>query len=236
MISSLATPSRRRIRHSFGGNNAGRKLAVSSSTILKFLVVFSFASLWLLARYVHFSTNNISASAALKETPLDFSAYIKSSHDLKQEFYQRYGGKDIAQLLLRKSIITFSPSSSSSSEGGDNNRYGLHHTAKRILYAVAKKQPFILAFGGYSITVGRGNYFNQSYPLVLESILKDSVKLLNIEHFEIRNAAIGGIPSFPYGWCLKNFLGEDSDVVSWDFSMNEGDSAEGKILSFFVFF
>jgi hypothetical protein len=33
--------------------------------------------------------------------------------------------------------------------------------------------------------------------------------------------------SFPYGWCLKNFLGEDSDAVSWDFSMNEGDSADG---------
>jgi hypothetical protein len=36
------------------------------------------------------------------------------------------------------------------------------------------------------------------------------------------------VPSFPYGWCLKNFLGEDSDAVSWDFSMNEGDNADGK--------
>ena len=35
------------------------------------------------------------------------------------------------------------------------------------------------------------------------------------------NAAIGGCPSFPYGWCLKHFLGDNPDVVSWDFAMNE---------------
>ena len=35
-------------------------------------------------------------------------------------------------------------------------------------------------------------------------------------------------PSFPYGFCKKNHWGEDSDVVSWDFSMNEaGGIAEG---------
>ena len=35
-------------------------------------------------------------------------------------------------------------------------------------------------------------------------------------------------PSFPYGFCKKNHWGEDSDVVSWDFSMNEaGGVAEG---------
>lgn len=37
----------------------------------------------------------------------------------------------------------------------------------------------------------------------------------------VRNAAIGGIPSFPFGLCLKNELGSNADVVSWDFSMNE---------------
>ena len=29
------------------------------------------------------------------------------------------------------------------------------------------------------------------------------------------------MPSFPYGWCLNNFLGNDVVVISWDFSMNE---------------
>ena len=42
----------------------------------------------------------------------------------------------------------------------------------------------------------------------------------------VRNSAIGGIPSFPYGFCLPNFLGMDADVVSWDYGMNEGNGAE----------
>lgn len=44
---------------------------------------------------------------------------------------------------------------------------------------------------------------------------------------QVKNSAIGGIPSFPYGFCLKNFLGSNSDVVSWDFGMNEGNDAKG---------
>jgi hypothetical protein len=38
---------------------------------------------------------------------------------------------------------------------------------------------------------------------------------LGIE-LEVRNAAIAGIGSFSFGWCFKNALGEDVDVVSWD--------------------
>ena len=57
--------------------------------------------------------------------------------------------------------------------------------------------------------------------------------ILEVE-LSVKNAAIGGVPSFPYGWCLENFLvGSDTeedenelnahmlDVISWDFSMNE---------------
>lgn len=40
----------------------------------------------------------------------------------------------------------------------------------------------------------------------MERILSDPMKMLGID-LDVRNAAIGGIPSFPYGWCLKNFLG-----------------------------
>lgn len=61
----------------------------------------------------------------------------------------------------------------------------------------------------------------------MERILSEPLKLLGVK-LDVRNAAIGGAPSFPYGWCLPNFLGADADVVSWDFSMNEaGDSTGG---------
>eukprot|EP00592_Proboscia_alata_P008422 CAMPEP_0194363260 /NCGR_PEP_ID=MMETSP0174-20130528/11104_1 /TAXON_ID=216777 /ORGANISM="Proboscia alata, Strain PI-D3" /LENGTH=459 /DNA_ID=CAMNT_0039136611 /DNA_START=1000 /DNA_END=2379 /DNA_ORIENTATION=- len=50
--------------------------------------------------------------------------------------------------------------------------------------------------------------------------------LLGIK-FEVRNAAIGGIPSFPYGWCMPEFLGYDADLISWDHSMNEAGDLVG---------
>lgn len=49
----------------------------------------------------------------------------------------------------------------------------------------------------------------------------------------VRNAAIGGIPSFPYGFCLDHFLGSDPDVISWDYSMNEG-GRDASILEAFL--
>lgn len=50
--------------------------------------------------------------------------------------------------------------------------------------------------------------------------------LLGIK-LEVRNAAIGGIPSFPYGWCMPEFLGYDADLISWDHSMNEAGDLVG---------
>lgn len=98
-------------------------------------------------------------------------------------------------------------------------------TAERILQAKEANRAFKMSFGGYSITVGRGNRFEQSYPFVMERILKAPMEALGID-LVVRNAAIGGTPSFPYGWCLKNLLGEDSDVVSWEFG--EGNSLYSK--------
>ena len=83
----------------------------------------------------------------------------------------------------------------------------------------------VMGFGGYSVTVGRGNYFSQSYPFVLQRILEPVLQAtLNIG-ITVRNGAIGGIPSFPYAFCFEHFLGKDLDVVSWDYSLNEGKGA-----------
>jgi hypothetical protein len=151
--------------------------------------------------------------------------YNAISQQLKKDFYIRYGGKELATQMLQKGIRKFDKKA-----GGGDDLIGIHHTTGRILYSIATSQPFVMAFGGYSVTVGRGNYFSQSFPFVLQSLLQDAMEKLGVPNFEVRNAAIGGIPSFPYGWCLGNFLGEDVSVVSWDFSMNEGKSAEGEFL------
>jgi hypothetical protein len=207
---------RHRLRNPYGGS-AGRKptMLVSSSMRLKLATLLALASPWILMHYFNIGTNNNIVSFRKEPTLMfqqkpDFSAYHRNSEAIKQEFYRRYGGKENALLLLQKTILTFTPNipqSSPSTESIDGDTattttttttttidYGLNHTAKRIIYALTTNQPLVLSFGGYSITVGRGNYFNQSYPLVLESILKDAVKSLGIPHFEVRNAAIGGIP------------------------------------------
>ncbi len=77
-----------------------------------------------------------------------------------------------------------------------------------------RRPEFVMAFAGYSVTVGRGNHLEEAYPHVLGRILSPLLSMppLGI-NLVVRNSAIGGIPSFPYGWCLRNFLGEDADSV-----------------------
>jgi hypothetical protein len=131
---------------------------------------------------------------------------ISKIKELHQEFYTRYGAS-AAETILRKGV----------------HLYGSREeTAKRMVRAAAHQRPFVMAFAGYSVSVGRGNFFSQSFPFVVERILQKRMKQVIGVDLVVRNGAIGGIPSFPYGWCLEHFLGEDADVVSWDYSMNEG--------------
>lgn len=128
---------------------------------------------------------------------------------IKAAFSERYG-RDSSQAMLANGI----------------RKYGsIQTTAERMLRAAAHNRPFVMAFGGYSVTVGRGNYFNQSFPFVTKRVLGQTFQDLLGIPLEVRNAAIGGIPSFPYGFCMKHFLGDDADVISWDYSMNEGKGA-----------
>jgi hypothetical protein len=39
----------------------------------------------------------------------------------------------------------------------------------------------------------------------------------------VRNHAMGGTPSVPYSFCLRNHLGADADVVAWEFFMIDTD-------------
>lgn len=150
------------------------------------------------------SSNNIKSN--LKE-------FSEMKDKMYHEFYKRYGGKENAMYLYKNGLYTFDAKKS------------IEYTATRILSSI-KSSKFNLSFGGYSVTVGRGNYFHQSYPFILENILSPIFEKVNVA-FKVHNGAIGGTPSFPYGWCLRNFLGVENDFISWDFSMNEGRSAMG---------
>ena len=145
---------------------------------------------------------------AEKRNNKKYTLFWQSAEGLRNRFSQRYGNaqKDAARWILQNAYTTISNST--------------NKTACRLLDAKDQQRTFRIAFGGYSVTAGRGNTFAQSYPLVMESILSTIFSTAGID-FSVTNAAIGGCPSFPYGWCMENFWGRDVDVVSWDYAMNE---------------
>ena len=140
---------------------------------------------------------------------------------LRNDFAKHFGGEKAARALIDLGLsASFEDAQDATTHNKNSLPKHLVSTACRILVAKNMQRPFKFSFGGYSVTVGRGNYFQQSFPFFMDKKLHTLFQLLGV-HLEVKNAAIGGCPSFPYGWCLENFLGNDSDVISWDFSMNE---------------
>jgi len=145
--------------------------------------------------------------------------FLKVAQELRDEFSTLYGGEKAARIILQRGITIFSKYSSSNNnsniENQDSNIHneGIFYTAKRIQQARKEKRPFTFGFAGYSVTAGRGNHFNQSFPFVMERILSRPMQELGID-LHVRNAAIGGVPSFPYGFCLDNFLTADANRSS----------------------
>ena len=151
-----------------------------------------------------------SSNKMTTSTVVSGSNTFTTVQEVRNEFYRRYGGKEVSEAILSKGVHAFG---------------SVTATAHRILQSASRKQPFVLSFAGYSVTVGRGNHYQQSFPFVLERILRPLLQHTLDVPILVRNAAIGGIPSFPYGFCFEHFLGNDAQVISWDFSMNEGRGA-----------
>jgi hypothetical protein len=171
--------------------------------------------------------------------PGDFVSVRAEITHMRQEFYTRYGGEDAAMKMLKRGLIAFDNDDDTKKKKtirATANRFlnaivrheSLSATAAAAATTITERPEFVMAFAGYSVTVGRGNHLEQSYPYVFAKILSPILAMspFNI-NLIVRNSAIGGIPSFPYGWCLCNFLGDDADSVSWDYAMNEGNGASG---------
>lgn len=155
---------------------------------------------------------------ARRRTTFSSPLFWEEAALIRDNFTEWYGGDEVtARALLDRGLTRYS---NKDNDKSDVMPRDLQHTACRLMRAKQENRPFVLAFAGYSVTVGRGNYFHQSYPLVLERIMHYVFVQAGIS-LQVRNAAIGGCPAFPYGWCLSNFLGTHPDVISWDFAMNE---------------
>jgi len=79
-----------------------------------------------------------------------------------------------------------------------------------------------------SDTEGHGNFFNDSYPLVVESLMAPIMAEAGIQ-LSVKNMAMGGVPSYPTSLCMEDVYGDDTDVVVWDFRMVERDPIMGEV-------
>lgn len=196
------------------------------------------------------ATNGSEKDTELSSFPLfDYKNYKQLSNELRQSFSDRYDGPNQTFMDIYQKCLTIL-----NSDVDTAKRY----TANRILMslldipknnvndnAAPQRAEFRMGFGGYSVTVGRGNHFAQSFPFIVRDLLTPIFDALGKSStassdkitdngivLNVRNAAIGGIPALPYGFCLPNFLGDGTNVFSWDFAMNENGRGELSLESY----
>lgn len=109
--------------------------------------------------------------------------------------------------------------------GGPQGRKQL---VERFLRAFALGDSFVIAVGGMSDVAGHGNYFEEAYPNVCGDALRPVFEAAGVR-FQVRNMAMGGVPSFPNSVCMADNFGGDADVVVWDFRMVERDVHKGEL-------
>ncbi|GKY95703.1 hypothetical protein MPSEU_000531100 [Mayamaea pseudoterrestris] len=202
------------------------KRSTNASSVSVYLYVGIISLLFLLAMLWTVSQMN----QAIQQTSTEPDAISSNSLHTDKASQQQYPSRDkiTPERMLEQFRHRYGKASDHMAAKGylSFGNTSIEATARRLLEASKAKRPFVMAFAGYSVTVGRGNHFKQSFPFVLgrllEPLLQDNLQIPSIT---VRNAAIGGIPSFPYGFCLDHFLGDDADVISWDYSMNEGSGA-----------
>jgi hypothetical protein len=97
----------------------------------------------------------------------------------------------------------------------------------RFVAAVADQAPFVISFGGSSVTAGHDNLHKDAYPQIMADFLGPAMQAAGSK-LTVRNQAMGGTASTPWSLCLRNFLGDDTDIAVWEFSMiDAGNGGDG---------
>lgn len=148
----------------------------------------------------HFS--NVSAIDAPKEVV----QFLQAAKQLRNDFSERYGGEISARALLERSLLVLQ----------NHNDDSQSAMALRIDHARRESGVLHMAFGGSATVAGYGNFFHQSFPFIMETMLKDPLELLGLT-LQVRNGAVEHTSLLPYTWCRSNFLGNHVDVASMDF-------------------
>lgn len=91
----------------------------------------------------------------------------------------------------------------------------------KFVKKVLTKEPFLMVFGGTSVTAGHDNYFNQSFPVIVKKRLAPIMDALEIP-FTVRNIAMGANDCIPYTFCYESMGGFDPDFIGWEQSYSCG--------------
>jgi hypothetical protein len=77
------------------------------------------------------------------------------------------------------------------------------------------KPTFLMIFGGSSVTAGHDNYYNQSFPAVVERRMKHLFEAAGIE-LVVHNIAQGANNCVPYILCYESMGGLNPDFIGWE--------------------
>ena len=82
-------------------------------------------------------------------------------------------------------------------------------------------ESYVYANGGHSSAAGHGNLFNESYTAVAGRSMRNVWEAIGIEMID-RNYAMGGQGVSPFvSLCLKEVMGVDADLLSWNSGMTD---------------
>mmetsp|Transcript_27524 Transcript_27524/g.40664 ORF Transcript_27524/g.40664 Transcript_27524/m.40664 type:complete len:613 (-) Transcript_27524:109-1947(-) len=153
-------------------------------------------------------------------TPLELLGIVrKTRQTLTQTLQEEYG--DYAGLLMNGANLgTVFPMSE-----GSKLRY-----QRRIVQKLLQKQlepektvTFTWVTAGDVRASGFGNYPDHSYTSVLERTVTDAFQAVGIQ-FVAKNRAVYSAATGPtMALCMEKIYGLDIDVLSWDFSLSDGE-------------
>jgi hypothetical protein len=111
---------------------------------------------WDLGEAARYDAFGIAESHQQSETDSITKTFWSTAESLRNQFAELYGGENAARAMMQRGLSVFPLNPDFQSPPSD-----LISTGCRILQAKEEQRPFRFTFGGYSVTVGRGNYFRQ---------------------------------------------------------------------------
>ena len=114
------------------------------------------------------------------------SPFMHQAQILQDKFADLFGGIRPCRHLLENTLYEF---------GGDSWARLLQRKRKGVLHMV------IL---GEATAAGYGNLHNQAFSFVLQEILKNVMTTVKVD-FQVTNAALEHVSTFPYLWCAQEF-------------------------------